>query len=89
MGVRALVDMGYTTNWLRMLVRFLRHLRALQPAALVGFNCLGVLLARAAGALGRIPVVISSVHTVNQGRGLRSRVLTATDSRAGIVNGLL
>ena len=74
------LEISRTTNWLRILVRFLRHMRDLQPAALVGFNYPGILLARAAGALARVPVVISSVHTVNQGTGLRRRALTWTDS---------
>jgi glycosyltransferase involved in cell wall biosynthesis len=74
------LEVSRKTNPVRILARFLSHVRALQPSALVGFNYPGVLLARLAGALARTPVVISSVHTVNQGTRLRKRSLTWTDS---------
>jgi glycosyltransferase involved in cell wall biosynthesis len=73
------LDVSRTTNPLRILRRFMRHLKVLRPAALVGFNYPGVLLARSAGTLARIPVIVSSIHTVNQGTRFRNQALTWTD----------
>jgi glycosyltransferase involved in cell wall biosynthesis len=71
-----------TTSAWRILVRFVKLLRDLRPAALIGFNYPGVMLARAAGAVTNVPVVISSVHTVNHGTRLRRLALAWTDSWA-------
>jgi glycosyltransferase involved in cell wall biosynthesis len=50
----------------------------------VGFDYPGAMLARAGGTLARIPVVISSIHTENNGGPLRRLALAWTDSMATV-----
>ena len=73
-----------TTNALRILARFVRYAKRLGPVALVGIDYPGAMLARAGGALARIPVVISSIHTENNGGPHRRLALAWTDSLATV-----
>jgi glycosyltransferase involved in cell wall biosynthesis len=73
-----------TTSSIRILARFVRYVRSLDPVALVGFDYPGAMLARAGGALGRVPVVISSIHTENNGAVHRRLALAWTDSLATV-----
>lgn len=73
-----------TTSALWILTRFLRCMRRIGPVALAGFDYPGAMLARAGGALARIPVVISSIHTENNGGPLRRLALAWTDSLATV-----
>jgi glycosyltransferase involved in cell wall biosynthesis len=73
-----------TTSAIRILARFMRYVRGLGPVALVGVDYPGAMLARAGGALARIPVVISSIHTENNGGRHRSLALAWTDSLATV-----
>lgn len=73
-----------TTSAIRILTRFLRCMRRMGPVALAGFDYPGAMLARAGGALARIPVVISSIHTENNGAAHRRLALAWTDSLATV-----
>jgi len=73
-----------TTNAIRILARFVRCVKGLGPVALVGIDYPGAMLARAGGALARIPVVISSIHTENNGGPHRRLALAWTDSLATV-----
>ena len=73
-----------TTSAIRILARFMRCVRGFGPVALVGFDYPGAMLARAGGALARIPVVISSIHTENNGGPHRRLALAWTDSLATV-----
>ena len=73
-----------TTSPVRILARFLRCMRDMDPVALAGFDYPGAMLARAGGTFARIPVVISSIHSENFGGWLRRVALAWTDSLATI-----
>ena len=73
-----------TTSAIRILARFVRHVKALGPVALVGIDYPGAMLARAGGAFARIPVVVSSIHTENNGGPHRRLALAWTDSLASV-----
>ena len=73
-----------TTNAIRILTRFVRCVRQLGPVALVGIDYPGAMLARAGGAFARIPVVISSIHTENNGGPHRRLALAWTHSLATV-----
>ena len=78
------LDLSTTTSPARILARFLRYARTLRPAALAGFDYPGTMLARAGGAIARIPVVISSIRSENLGTSLRRLALAWTDSLATV-----
>ena len=67
---------------LPILAQFLRHMAAIKPAAIAGFDYPGAMLARAGGRLARVPVIISSIHSENFGGLLRRLALVWTDSFA-------
>jgi len=78
------LDASRTTHPVRILSRFLRHVKRLGPVAVVGFNYPGSMLARAGGTLARVPIVISSIRTENFGSAWRRRALAWTDSWATV-----
>jgi glycosyltransferase involved in cell wall biosynthesis len=69
---------------LRTFTRLVQLVRDLNPAALVGFNDPAAILSRAAGMFARVPVVVSSIHTVNHGSRLRRLALAWTDRLATV-----
>jgi glycosyltransferase involved in cell wall biosynthesis len=73
-----------TTSPVRILARFLRCIRDVDPVALAGFDYPGAMLARAGGTIARIPVVISSIHSEHFGGRLRRLALAWTDSLATV-----
>jgi glycosyltransferase involved in cell wall biosynthesis len=78
------LDASRTTHPVRILSRFVRYAKDLGPVAVVGFNYPGSMLARAGGALARIPIVISSIRTENLGSSWRKLALGWTDSLATV-----
>jgi glycosyltransferase involved in cell wall biosynthesis len=73
-----------TTPVATILWRFHRTLSALTPEVLVGFNYPGTMLARAAGLLRDVPVVISSIRTERQGGMARRLALRLTDRLSNV-----
>jgi glycosyltransferase involved in cell wall biosynthesis len=73
-----------TMSPLRILARFLRCIGSVDPVAIAGVDYPGAMLARAGGAIARIPVVISSIHSEDVGGRLRRLALAWTDSLATV-----
>jgi glycosyltransferase involved in cell wall biosynthesis len=72
------------TNPFTILTRFVQCLKTIAPAALAGFDYPGTMLARAGGAVARVPVVVSSIRSENLGGVLRRLALTWTDRLATV-----
>jgi glycosyltransferase involved in cell wall biosynthesis len=78
------LDASRTSSPLRILSRFLRAMKQVQPAAVAGVDYPGAMLARVGGWAARVPVVVSSIHSENFGGVLRRFLLRWTDSLATV-----
>ena len=88
-----LMEAGIPVRYLRasrrsdpftVLSRLTRALRDMRPDALAGFDYPGTIVARAAGALLRVPVVVSSIRSQRLGGPVRRLALTWTDRLADV-----